>query len=101
MWWRIWTESQCYQIVSQGHEWDLIRSSEICVGVFVCLCAPCQAEALNIPSSGLVNEVYLKGDRQSRRESVCLTDAGLKMQHIYMQSNEHFEVFTTVFSPQG
>ncbi|XP_072514069.1 vexin [Salminus brasiliensis] len=22
------------------------------------------------------------------------------MQHIYMQSNEHFEVFTTVFSPQ-
>ncbi|MED6279397.1 hypothetical protein CHARACLAT_000464 [Characodon lateralis] len=23
------------------------------------------------------------------------------MQHIYMQSNEHFEVFTTVLSPQG
>lgn len=57
--------------------------------------------SLNTPSSGLVSGVYLRRQRKWSRVSVCLSDTGLKMERIYMQSDEHFQVFTTVLTPQG
>lgn len=53
--------------------------------------------------SGLVSCIYLKVEQRGVQElrSVCKCQCIFKMQRIYMHSNEHFEVFTTVLAPQG
>lgn len=65
--------------------------------------------------SGLVSSIYLKvvqahthWEREGEKHRECRSPESpvckpqiSKMQHIYMHSNEHFEVFTTVLAPQG
>lgn len=74
-----------------------------------CLCAlhPWKDALLPVSSSsqccsGLASCIYLKALQRECRSfaSVCKCQI-FKMQRIYMHSNEHFEVFTTVLAPQG
>lgn len=57
--------------------------------------------------SGLDCRIYTKAAQKQQQQQlrstlcVCVSVKGVKMQRVYMHSNEHFEVFTTVLAPRG
>lgn len=92
-----------------------IQHDFICVqccacAILVCVCVCVLRPGTDAPfvsgstccCSGLARCIYFKVVQGECRRffSVCKCQI-LKMQRVYMHSNEHFEVFTTVLAPQG